>query len=840
MKKIITFFILGLNFLCFIRLSHADSDLDKIRREANYILACQYLVSGSPAYGAINDISGLPTWVVPRENGMAILGLILASEKLNDPLYLERAQICADYLVSIQESDGSWHDQYVYENPVLATGKSPTMAAEVMMAFYKLGYNSSRYQAMKKGAEYLMECQKLINKGGNDDGLICGGKGPDENYYTWRWSTDNSYGFQALKAAEAWAIAYGETSFANDCAQAAANIINGINIYLRDGNVWFLNIDQWGTPQANPDVPPAYATYPHWAKYAPQMLDLPVTGLNSSSVGQWIANTFRQSDGSCIGYWGVNEGYLRIEKYPGLSFEAALCWYDTGHAIYAQNTLSWAENSPLWQVTPDGNGLTGGWIDWIEVSPTPGRIEDWWFRFIDTSFYYIATLSGGYDFNSYWKLNLDLPWYANAAPYNSTGAATAQMILNYIRLGAGATTLTQNEIYAYAKNPGPYTGELNPDQIDKALGHFDPYDSLVSNWADRYDTLPGGNPYQGYNYTVDSYDPNADPEAQNKYMRDICHWMAYPVTKEDWWQDGELVARPNTPAALPIYGTYDHWVVAKGYAASLNPSPRPHENPWEAPNFIVFGFWLKDPLVSGIGEETYKTAAECASTYFLPLSTSDAYNGKYVQVAEPPLKLSEAKIEIPSPEASGLTIRESEVAALSVGVKKLQTKNKKRTWREMVEPHLLTDKKAVAAFEGAQMGKSILVHRLDNSGADYCLVPFEKKVRGRSYLTSAVLVLDAEKGYFKEASWTDKPQQFLPISKAEALLLLRRQLLNILRYNHGTKSKYFRLLQDLRYAKVELVWEPNKYSSSVYSPYWKIEVNGAACFVTQRGKVIVF
>jgi hypothetical protein len=47
---------------------------------------------------------------------------------------------------------------------------------------------------------------------------------------------------------------------------------------------------------------------------------------------------------------------------------------------------------------PDHNNVTGGWIDWIEVDPHFGRTEDWYNRYIDTSFYAIACWSGGYDF----------------------------------------------------------------------------------------------------------------------------------------------------------------------------------------------------------------------------------------------------------------------------------------------------------------------------------------------------------------------------------------------------------------------------------------------------------
>ncbi|MDP3789790.1 MAG: fibronectin type III domain-containing protein, partial [Candidatus Omnitrophota bacterium] len=163
-----------------------------------------------------------------------------------------------------------------------------------------------------------------------------------------------------------------------------------------------------------------------------------------------------------------------------------------------------------------------------------------------------------------WVLNMtDMEWRQKET-YSS--AASCEMILDYIR-GGLASDLSQADIYSHS-HPEPDLKEMTADEVDLALGFFDPYDAIVSNWADYYDSLPDGNPYQGYNYTVDTYDP-AQLDAMNEYMRDIAHWMAYTVTREDWWRDGELVQRPNTPAAIPIFGDtlgYNHWVVVKGVA----------------------------------------------------------------------------------------------------------------------------------------------------------------------------------------------------------------------------------------------------------------------------------
>ncbi|MFA6349712.1 MAG: hypothetical protein WCY12_02130 [Candidatus Omnitrophota bacterium] len=838
MKNIKVLLIGLLAILCLAQAVFADEFSDNIKREADYILACQYMVNDA-SYGAINDISGLPTWVVPRENGMAILGLIRASELLNDQAYLDRAQLSADYLVRIQETDGSWYDQYVYNDHLEGAGRSPTQPSEVMIAFYKLGYKSNRYATMKKAAQYLLDCQNVANKTGIDDGLICGGKDPSGNYYKWRWDIDNSYSYQALKAAQAWAIAYGDTAFAAICSQAAQRIISGINTYLYNGTVWYVAVDENGNPQAFPDFPEQHKNLPHWVQYAPQMLDLPATGVNSPAVGEWIKNQFQQADGSCIGYEWLNET-LRTRKYPGLSFEPSLCWYDTGHPAYAENAIAWAESSRLWQKTADPNGLAGGWVDWEEISPEAGKIEDWWFRFIDTSFYYISAVSGGYDFNTYYKLNLNVPWYARNATYSSSGAAAAQMVLNYIRKGAGLGLLSQNKIYETAKGSQPRTSDLTPDQIDKVLGRFDPYDSLVSGWADTYDSLADGNPYQGYNFSVETFDPNTDPQAFNKYLRDICHWMAYTVTKQEWSANPELVALPNTPAVVPMFGDYNHWAVVKGFVATLNPAPDPHTDPWNAPNFDVLGFWLKDPLTGGLGQDTYKTAAECAATYFLPLNTTDKYRGKYLQVAEPPAMLSKAKAGVLAPKTDLANLQFCGLKSNSeMDLSSSKQLNKKHSWRDIIDTRLLADLKAKAAFESSVMGEPILVKRTDKANSDYYLVPFNKKSGNGKYLTSAIVVLDKRRGYFKEATWTQTLQEFPRIDKAAALSLLRKKLINLAMKDKRRLMFYMRLLQSAHNAQVTLAWEPNKYSASIYSPYWHIQAGLNTFIVTQEGEVFI-
>jgi len=45
---------------------------------------------------------------------------------------------------------------------------------------------------------------------------------------------------------------------------------------------------------------------------------------------------------------------------------------------------------------------------------------------------------------------------------------------------------------------------------------------------------------------------------------------------------------------------------------------------------------LAHPASDGIGQHVYVTAFDANQTYFKPINNSDFYNGKYLQVAEPP------------------------------------------------------------------------------------------------------------------------------------------------------------------------------------------------------------
>jgi hypothetical protein len=585
-----------------------------------------------------------------------------------------------------------------------------------------------------------------------------------------------------------------------------------------------------------------------------------------------VNTTASSANGLCV-YYDSFANKLYLANDTG---DAWLGGYAPGSSNIIENSYAKLDCGRT-TVTGNSSVLTIGWNVAFKSAFMPQEIKNTYLYAKDGS-----GASAGWTQAGTWtlssepdscNLNMDMPWHQTAAPYNSTGAATAQMILNFIRTPAGAAALTQDEIYQYAKSYQNYGADLTPDEMDRVLGHFDPYDALVSNWSDSYDSLLDGNPYQGYNFSVDTYDPSVEADAINKYMRDICHWMAYTVTKEDWWSAGDLVAQPNTPAAVPIYGTYDHWVAIKGFSTSANPCPEPHTNPWNCPDFTVNGLWITDPLSTGIGRDTYKTSGECASTYFLPLSTTDDYNGKFLQVAEPPLQPSQASAYIPEPKSDAANLEfigvkqapgdpgsvlqpASSLLLMAAAPAGNTTRTKKKDWRDMLPAELLSDTDCLEAFSGTVKGRPVFVKRPDAEDSDYYLMPFDKPDKKRGLLTSAVIVLNAGTGCFKEASWTKEPERFLKVAKKDAINLVLSFVYKDFAYNLQRLPKapfrqyqeqrrilyqnYERAVKAVRYADAELLWSSGKnYAASPYQPYWRIRADGHTWDVTQGSKVIL-
>jgi len=376
-----------------------------------------------------------------------------------------------------------------------------------------------------------------------------------------------------------------------------------------------------------------------------------------------------------------------------------------------------------------------------------------------------------------WWLDIAVPFYQKEQEHYSA-AASCKMILDYIR---GDTILSQDELYNYghANNAPENAGitDIDPQGVQTALNNYKP---------------------EQYNFGIVAKTSVTD------LLRDVCYWMDYEVPG---------VVAPNTPATIPVYGNYGNWMVVRGASTSADPS--------QAVSFTVYGLWLNDPAANGIGENSYKTASELESTYLLPLNTGDSWNGKYVAVCEPPEAPSEAKIQIAPVRITDSGKRFVSVIGIVEALSLSTNEDGSFSWQAIIDPSLLQDESFMEAFQGTTVSTPIKVSSLDRANSDYYLIPFLKHIDGQD-LTSVVLILDATQGYFKEASWLNKPVEYSLVRKQEAIDLALEKCRN-----------------QPEVIKAEMVWGVGKMSSSPYYPLWKVVVDNEVWFVTQRGKLIL-
>jgi len=367
-------------------------------------------------------------------------------------------------------------------------------------------------------------------------------------------------------------------------------------------------------------------------------------------------------------------------------------------------------------------------------------------------------------------------------PYRLTetfsSAATAQMILEYLK-----QPLTQQEIYDYGiqhNSPPGSLVELDPRGMDAVLGHFDPYDVLITEPYDKYDSRDGGNPFQGYNFTVNDF------EEITEYFRDIAHWMDYPVPE---YRGSQILTDPSkVPPAVPLFGSYNFWVVVNGFASDADPLPDDND-PFFTPDFTVNGFFLTDPNTNGIGVDTYITAEEAQNTYLLPIISDDEFNGRYVQVAEPPLFLSTAKVYIGSTKKTVQGKQLVQTLSNQTGVYSLTG------FFEIIPEELLNYPEFAKAFEGTIEGKRIFVNQKNEEG--YYIVTFVKDGK-----TSVAVAIDFQ-GKVEAVTWVENPQGYEWRTDKAALEILKTNL-----------GKRF-----LQTNSIEFVWEPADFSTTPFKPF---------------------
>jgi hypothetical protein len=355
-----------------------------------------------------------------------------------------------------------------------------------------------------------------------------------------------------------------------------------------------------------------------------------------------------------------------------------------------------------------------------------------------------------------------------------------------------------------------------------------------------------GLPYVA-NYGVGSYDTLAD----------ALHYMC------KWHYLG--------PGAAPAYGDYSNWMAVRGIHTDVKPS-------FTQGSYSIYGFWINDPNPNGIGENTYKTVDQWSSTYQLNLTgvrDCDSYKGKYVAVCEPPEDDDvEVTLAKPKPRLADLItpvladktlmVYDVEQLALEKVVNDDESLKIVAAAIDGVTEELIPyDAGFAEVFAKTTPGSPMLVA---TEAGDYYLVPFNVPVMERPPVkimpvkiekiktsglkrlerlkrvdadvviepipiepikaerTLVVVLVDADDGSFKEASWVADPVKYLPVSKVEALKLALGEI--DITDENGLNSLSSK-------PEIELVYR----NASPYYPDWKITIGDNVFYVSQDGTV---
>jgi hypothetical protein len=327
------------------------------------------------------------------------------------------------------------------------------------------------------------------------------------------------------------------------------------------------------------------------------------------------------------------------------------------------------------------------------------------------------------------------------------------------------------------------------------------------------------------------------------------------------------------PGAAPAYGDYSNWMVVRGIHTDVKPT-------YTQGSYTLYGFWINDPKdPGGIGENTYKSVDQWKSTYHLNLTgvgTGDTYYNRYVAVCEPPedddveVTLAKAKPRLakaitPAMSEKTLIVYDVEQLALEKVIKDDEALKIVAAAIDGVNEELVPyDAEFAEVFAKTIPGEPVFVAA---DGGDYYIVPFNAPVVKRPPVkimpvkiekvrriglekferlervddeiiikpiipiepinvdrTLVVVLVDAEDGSFKEASWVTDPVKYLPVSKVEALKLAFGEI--------GVTDS-----GDLKALKSKPTIELLYRDASPYYPDWKITIDGKVFYVSQDGTV---
>jgi len=276
-----------------------------------------------------------------------------------------------------------------------------------------------------------------------------------------------------------------------------------------------------------------------------------------------------------------------------------------------------------------------------------------------------------------------------------SGAACAKMILDY----QAGNSLSQLDLHNYAVGQNQIlnvgTDFIDPYGMYRCLNHFE----MES----------------GYNYA------QLSRSTRDEAYHDLCYWISNII---------QNTSRANLPSTVPIGGSFDKWFVVNGFQSSANPQNQS--------NYTVYGFYVTDPGINGVGNKLFVQADIFSNHYFMPISSSDIWNGRYVSVNEPPVTGANVTVEpersLGNPSTDELRFQIAEQAMSDYSL------NGNSTIAEVLEEGFHRDR----------------IYFVDLSGSqdDYYIVTFSRYGNGDCIVAA---VIDANDGALKLLSYCNDP-----------------------------------------------------------------------------------
>ncbi len=293
--------------------------------------------------------------------------------------------------------------------------------------------------------------------------------------------------------------------------------------------------------------------------------------------------------------------------------------------------------------------------------------------------------------NSGYCKYIPMPAYTQKENDEYSGAACAKMILDLEK----SNNISQSDLQTYATthNSSANIGQpfIDPYGMYRVLNYY-------GSSGYNYGQLARTNMTEAYN--------------------DLCYWISNNIPN---------VNHSNMPSTVPTGGNFNNWIIVNGFRSSANPH--------STGSYTVYGFYVKDPNVSGIGHDIYIQADVFGSEFFKPIASPGIWFNQYVTVDEPPVNDAVVTIQLLQPGYFKPVNDRLRFMAAEEGLRNYGL--------------LTNDGNFIGAMKGASRGRTFFVD-LPGYRDDYYIVTFEKNGG-----CSMAAIIDANNGALKEVSFSE-------------------------------------------------------------------------------------